>query len=297
MGSINALPTHVTLTKFGNQQPFPPTTIAAIFDWAANYGAGTSKPNVAVPVNITTSAPRQLLDTILSCRIDNLGNPVPVYVFFPDTGFTIVAPPNSVVRENVETGNLNAIVIGEGFTTNQVGVTSVYFYNYRNTSFLDIELDQSLALWKASATITRGNTIYNQNFGSPALGDQAFQANYSVIAPGVVQNNLFGTPLSAGFIYLVMLDVAAQGIGGVSGGQGTLSLFLESTGISGVLYNLTQLDAALPSGNFGPRVTMFSHDAMNIKLDASQTYRLRANNIQNDQYSVYVNMNFTINPT
>lgn len=288
--------------KFGAQPPLPPSTVVTQFLWG-NYGVGTDNPNVIVSIIIPNKGPNGLLDKIRSVRIDNLGNPVPVYVYFPDTNFTIAAPPNTVIWEDVATNQFTAFVIGEGFTDNQIGNTAVYFCNFKQNPFINYAFPQSTPLWKASATITRGATIYNQNFGIPALGDQTAQYQVSQGAnPGVLASNLFGSPYSSGFIYLTHIDVtviAGLASGAVSTDIG-VSWLIESTGIAGTLYSLNWSSFANVANDLRifPPATILRLSAMNIKLDATQLWRIRSivsTNVVELQISHIVN--FTINPT
>lgn len=292
-----ALPAHVQNTKFGNQPPLPPTTVAAQIDWIT-YGVSTVNPNMAVGINLGINqggSPRQVIDKILSVRIDNLGNPVPIYVYFPDTNYTIVAKPNSVVWEPVETGQFNAVIIGEGFSTGQVGKTNVYFCNFAAIPFSDDEFPQAAALWLASASITRGGTIFNQNFGIPALGDQTVQYSGFYNSAGIVANNIWGTPLSSGFIYLTHVDFSLID-SAITAASGSSIVLIESTGTAGILYSLPEVQAGTANqiNNQIQKLVQFS--GMNIKLDATQTWRVRVASCIQFQANWSFISNFTVNP-
>lgn len=298
-GSIQALPTNINNTKFGQQPALPPSCVALAFDWAKDYGASTAKPNIAVSVNIGGGGTtRQKLDNVRSVRIDNLGNPVPVYVNFPDTNYTVVAPPNSIVRENVETGQFSAFIYAEGFTTGQTGLTAVYFYNYPSPPFLDTEINQTVDLWRASASISRGGTILNQNFGPPALGDQTIQFSNFVSANGVIQNNVMFTPFASGFLYVTHVDFSLTNINIPGAGGATLTLIMESTGSAGILYFLIWgSNPPNPAGSFINIQKILNLSAMNIKLDATQTWRLRISGLSNLTATMQSTFNYTTNPT
>lgn len=290
-GNLYDLPVKTSNALFGQQPRLPPTTVATQFVWT-NYGAGTAQSNVAATVQMQTTGPRQLLDKILSVRIDNLGNGVPVYVYFPDTNYTVVAPPNTVVWEKVETAQFSALVIGEGFTDNTVGSTAVYFCNFEVQPFIDYEFPQTTQLWLASSTITRGTSIYNQNFGVPALGDQTTSyLNALTSAVGVFENNLWGTPLSSGFIYLTHINVYV-----ISGPQTISELFwvLESAGTAGILYNF---QGWCPAAGIATPYNLLSMSAMNVKIDATQTWRLRSSIIPTGGSTLVTHVfNWTTNP-
>lgn len=278
--------------KFGNQPPLPPTTVELNIQWIT-YGAG-AVPNVNILANLAGASTTQTLDQILSCRIDNIGNPVPVYVYFPDTDYTIVAPPNTVVWEPVQTGQFSAWIIGEGFTTGTVGNTRVYFCNFRINPFIDYEFPQSSDLWLASSTITRGTSIYNQNYGVPALGDQFIQSVVLAVVgagPTTTINNMFN--FGGGFIYVTDLTFLLNNINFTASG-GSLSLYFESTGIAGIfaqqMFSWQGSAASVQTANL-------MNARGNFKLDGSQIWRFRvvqatglvAGNIQ-------LNISYTTNP-
>lgn len=298
IGQLYALPVQTLNTKFGQQSPYPPTTVAAQLTWLS-YGAGTVKPNVNTLLSMPNTGNRQLLDKILSCRIDNLNNPVPVYVFFPDTGYTVAAPPNSIVWEPVQTAQFDAWVVAEGFTDGSlIGAdgkpvaTAVYLCNFVVPPFLDTEFEQVASLWKASASISRGGTILNQNFGTPALGDQFVQVNT------VLQNNGQLRPvfpvLSQGFYYITSLVVllAAQ-TSSASGGNS--SVIFESQGSAGVFLSMP---ITLPNSSF-LNEQLFQSGVVQWKIDATQQWQCRTltGTIGSLAGNMLFNFTFTANPT
>lgn len=303
-GVLYDLPTQTKNTKFGQQKQLPPTTIAAVFNWLV-YGASTARPNVGGLIDIPVGGPRQLIDKILSIRIDNLGNPVPVYVYFPDTGFTVVAAPNSEVCENVQTSAFQCFVFAEGFTTGQIGQSVVFLNNFGVVSYVNAEFEQAAALWKASATITRGNNILNQNFGVPALGDQFTQVTVAMQTNGLT-SQVFPV-LASGFYYITSLVVsvsASQPANGGTVGNG-LEIF-ESTGSAG---QFMAREFFLPSSqnNGGTNVTspnygnlmIFSSGTVQWKLDATQLWRIRvdASNVGTIAGNMKWDFTYTANPT
>lgn len=176
-----------------------PRSLVATFNWKTDYGAGTNKPNVNVLVGMQGGGAQLPIDQIRSVKIDNLGNDFPVYVFFLDSTDTIVAPPNTVVWEPVVTNQALANVVMLGATDAGLGQTRVYFCNIVVPPYVDAEIDQAVALWKASASISKGTILQNMNYGVPCLGDQTFDDSI------ILNNGGSGTinfPIPAtGFIY------------------------------------------------------------------------------------------------
>jgi hypothetical protein len=269
--------------KFGNQPPLPPVTVECIFNWIV-YGAGVA-PNINVLVNLRNASTTQSIDQILSCRIDNLGNPVPVYVYFPDTNYTIVAPPNTVVWEPVQTGQFTAFIIGEGFTVGTVGSTSVYFCNFRVNPFIDYEFPQSAQLLLGSSVITRGSSIFNQNYATPAVQDQFFTVlSNTQDGPFTVFN--FGT----GFVYLNEISMVVSASS--SGMSQFYTVVFESTGAAGIFWKGQFLLAA--STVLLPVQILYTKG--NYKLDGTQLWRLRNVLGLSGSAQLTANFGFTTNP-
>ena len=187
-----------------NPATIQPTSVVAKFNWQNDYSAGSANPDVNILVNIAMAGgAQQALDQIRSVKIDNLGNSAPVYVTFIDTGDTIVAPPNTAVWENVVTNQKIANVILLG-ADNTVSNTAVFFTNFIVPNYVDAEISQAVALWKASATISQGANITNQNYGVPALGDTTIsQMNLGL--PGPAQPVLF--EINTGFFYITGMQM------------------------------------------------------------------------------------------
>lgn len=241
--------------------------IPLLFQWIS-YGAGASEANVNVLVDLR-SQPCVRLDQIRSVYIDNLGSYVPVYVYFPDTNYTIVAKPNSEGWYPAFTNSKVFWVVGEGFTGVSVPQTSVIISNIYVPPSVNVEIDSGLSLFLASASISRGQTIYNQNFGTPALGDQTQQVAFNTGA-GITSPTLFLGPYASGFIYLTALSVMFNNLP-VGGAQA--NIVLESTGIAGILYQfICSSPGALGPNNF----VVYQMSGKNIKLDATQTWRFRS---------------------
>lgn len=260
------------------------------------YGAATAKPNIVINVDMSPNNVAKQLIVLRSVYIDNLGSDVPIYIQFPDTGYTIVAQPNSAGWFPCYTNGMQCSIIGLGFFDGDIPSTFVLFTNIGIAPSTDIEIQTAVSLWKASSTISRGTTILNTNLGVPALGDQTAQFNGT--ANNIVQaNNLWGTPLPSGFVYLtdVVFDIFGYNSGGAGAGLAGADFFIESTGVAGILFTfsprvrLTGVNTVYPIFNVA-KITG------NIKLDATQTWRLRSANLTgwNSDFSLITS--FTINP-
>jgi hypothetical protein len=255
--------------------------IPLLFQWIS-YGASTSKPNINVQVTLQSKEIRNKLDQIRSVYIDNMGSNVPIYIYFPDTQYSIVAQPNSAGWYPAFTNDFVVWVIGEGFFTGSIPETRILISNLEIVPAVDIEIQQSVSLWKASPTINRGNNIFNTNFGVPSLGDQTVQATLDLTTLSAV-HNLFGTPYSTGFIYINSMYVFTSGVG-FGPVQGVASVVIESTGAAGTLFAIPVFGPSnAVSNNWGGgNNTVLDIKGCNIKLDATQQYdfRVAANSAQ-----------------
>lgn len=265
--------------------------IPLLFQWIS-YGAGSPVPNINVLVDISQQACVKL-DQIRSVYIDNLGSDNAVYVNFPDTNYTVVAKPNSEGWYPAYTNARQCWVIGEGFSTGNVPQTFIILSNIFIPPAVNVEIDQSITQWKATAVITRGNTIYNKNYGTPALGDQIQTASLNVTANGAIKDNLFGTPgsVGAGFVYLTAISAKLYNM--QHSGNFQMVQFIESTGVSGTLYLFTFNGLA---ATFYPQTDLLTISGLQLKLDALQDWRIR-NAAQCDQGFVQYYFHFTVNPT
>jgi hypothetical protein len=237
--------------------------VPLLLQWIS-YGASTTNTNVNVLVDLG-SKPCDKLDQIRSLYIDNLGSNNPVYVYFPDSGYTVVAKPNSEGWYPVFTNQKTLWVIGEGFLSGDIPQTSIIVCNLFIPPQVNVEIDNAVALWKASPQITRGTTIYNSSLGIPALGDQFFASGQlNLNAGGSV--GLWNTPYADGFLYVTGLNLNSFGTTG-----GSVQVSIESTGVAGVLLAPTWYGGA-PTAGVSQIVNL---SGMQIKLDATQTWRMR----------------------
>lgn len=265
--------------------------VALNINWLS-YGGSTAKPDINVFVDLEQQACVRL-DQIRSVYIDNLNSDIPIYVNFPDLGYTIVAKPNSEGWYPAYTNGRQLNIIAEGMLDGSIPQTLVIVSNIYIPPSVNIEVDQSIPLWRSSPTINR-NAGNNTAFAAPALGDQSVQYSGVVLAPGVLQNNVWATPRPSGFIYLTAVEFNLQAI--TSTGNGVLQILLQSTGLAGGLY-VFPFVLPVASSPVIPVQTLMRQMAKNIKLDATQTWQLFASIVAGGiqaQYSLA--MDYTVNP-
>lgn len=254
---------------YGFPAPFKSNTgwirYAPLFvDWAA-YGASSTNNKIGITQDLKGTVAAQLIPKIVSVYIDNLGSNVPVYVQFPSTGFVIAAPPNSADWYNCITQDLAVNIYGIGFVTGQIPKTNFYFTDAYVPPYSNFEQQNVIDKWLASAVISRGSNIYNQDFGVPALGDQTMQAKMDIRI--IASTTLFGTPLPSGYIYLTDIDLRTA-ITTAPGSGNAGEAVLESTGVAGILFDWNWSIAQAG-------VQQIYHGQGNLKIDATQLWRLR----------------------
>lgn len=257
-----------------------------------DYGASTANPNVSILADFETPA-CTALDQIRSVYIDNLGSSVPIYVYFPDTGYTVSAKPNSEGWYPAFTNAKQIWIIGEGFFTGNIPSTLVLVSNIPLYPSVNSEIDTATALYLASSNITRGTNIFNTNFGTPALGDQFTSAILNTETDGQIVR-LFQTPRPSGFIYVTSCYVSVQNFLNTSNSVvANNQFFFESTGLAGVF--LATALSVQPSQNI-PQVILLNIQGQ-WKLDATQTYQWRNQVESGDaQGAAVINLSYTTNP-
>jgi hypothetical protein len=266
--------------------------VPLLFQWIS-YGASTVVPNINVLVDMRTSNCKAL-DQIRSVYIDNLGSDCPMYVYFPDTAYTVAAKPNSEGWYPVMTNSKVMWVIGEGFFTGDIPQTLIHVSNIPFVPSVNAEIDNAVALWRASPLITRGTSIYSSNLGIPALGDQFFSSGLlDFPSLGDIQN-LWNTPKLTGFLYITTLNVNC--VFAFMGGNNQLGqIVIESTGVAGILlvpnFYAEKSTVASPSNQPLP-ITL---TGIQLKLDATQTWRMRVA-VPVDQGKVQAFSSFTYQP-
>lgn len=294
IGVVNRMPIRQSSGYVPRAGEIPPSVVPVFIEWNVYWQVAGNPSSVAVEVNLQAqSVQASILDRIASVKIDNTGSAVPIYVWFKDTNDVVTCPPNTVIIVPVLTNNLTATILAIGLTAGNIPQTRIFFSNVILPPNVDPEIDQAVARWLASPTITRGNTILNQNYGVPALGDQAFSTNMSLASGNGAFVRLWGTPRPSGFLYLTGIQINILQVKGLVDVQSG-AIFLESIGVAGVLYVMSFF-----YNNFVDTFELMSRSGMNLKLDATQTWQLRYfSNVGQVPSSGFVQSTseFTINP-
>lgn len=278
---------------FPNNQ-VPPSVCPVLIDWNVYWQLSGNRSSVAVELNLqAASVQASILDRIASVKIDNTGSANSVYVQFDDTGDVVSCPPNCSVTFPCLTNLLNARMVVLGLTAGFIPTTRFFFYNMSLPPAVDYEISQSIQLQKASPTITRGNSILNTNFGTPALGDQLFSSEALFANVIGATTPLWNTPYAAGtFLYLTGISI--RGIGVSNAASAVARIAIESTGVAGILISpfFYMQNGGVALGGASDVLTL---TGMQIKLDASQLWRARV--IANGDAGIYqIYSSFTQTP-
>lgn len=239
----------------------PPTGIAITVDWAV-YGASSAKPAIGIAVNLQGGTPRQKLDYIKTVFVDNTASNVPVYVQFPDSGQVISVAPNTSAWYPAVTNGVIANVYALGMATGQIPVTQFIFTNVFVPPYADPEITSVQPLYRATAQIAAGSSIYNTDFGIPALGDTSTRAQlpYSL------------TPNSVNFVilnaqrYIYITTISCMGYWEqTAAGAGGIMELRGQTGSFALWSFVMSATAAGPAEKAFPIVT-----GVNLKYDLNQ---------------------------
>jgi hypothetical protein len=253
----------------------------------ANYTTFFS--NVAVRVDLSPSSVSTPLGQIRSVYIDNMGSANPVYVQFPDTGYTVVAKENSAGWFPVYTNQFKFSIIALGINTSNIPIASVLVTNIAIEASIDVEIDSTVAQFLSSPSNARIGTFQPGN-SAPALGDQFLTISLNPAINNTFTSNLFGTPYASGeFVYITSVYFTAQmEVPGTN-----VALFFESTGLAGIFW---QGSIGSPVGVSIPFTVPLQIQAQ-WKLDGSQTWRVRSAILAGvPSGDLNFNFSYTINP-
>lgn len=148
-----------------------PKTVRIDIPWSV-YGASSLNQEVGVSVNLQTQASVALaLDAVRSIFIDNTFSPVPIFVQFPDTLFTVVCPPYAVVMSPVFSMLQQFNVYAMGFALGQAPTTSVFLSNVdRQGFYVPTEIGGETPTNPISlALVDNYTTNYTGNFTIPSI--------------------------------------------------------------------------------------------------------------------------------
>lgn len=254
---------------------YPPTVVPITIDWTKIQALAGGATDVGCTFNLLTGAVKSQIDIIQSIFVDNTASAIPIYVHFPSTGMTVSVAPATSDWSPVITEDLLVQVFAPGLVTGQIPTTQIFFTNVLVNPFTDPELNFAISQGLASPAISRGANIFNTNFGIAALGDQTINfvdtIDVSTPAAHVLHDNLFDSP-QAGFIYVTHVDVSS-----INTSAARVQWAIDSLASGGTTLYTFDSNHIQPN-QYSTHMRLSS---MNIKLDATKTWRLivKSNNL------------------
>lgn len=244
------------------------------FSWTIYFALLNQEANIGVNVDLSQGGTPQgnVLDKIVTVKIDNSNSFNTILVYFQDTGDTISCAPQTIVTFPCVTNGPRCTVIAQGLATGFLPLTTITFYNYFVPPSVDPVVQLTYPQEIGSPSIQRNATqILTPGYGSPALGDQFTQS--TVNATGADGNVAFLPAVAAGgFYYLTHLNLTANSLSVTAGSPSVDNYFqVLSTGAAGLLYE-SFIRASVQGIPFAVPLQI---QKANIKLDALQTWICR----------------------
>jgi len=148
---------------FNDTQGTQHLSVLAAVGWS-NYSIGgaplgLANPNFSVLVNLNAAGPNTVSQTwqVISVYIDNEAVNFPVYLYFPDTQFSLSCPANSSGWFRVFTLGRQAYVTGLGISNQDIAnnaVTNVFFTDAFSVPYLDQENPTAVDMRLASPSFS-----------------------------------------------------------------------------------------------------------------------------------------------
>lgn len=271
------------------------TLVAVDIVWSAyqanGQNLGSLNPNFCVTTNLNTAGPNTVSGTwtVQSVYIDNEGVDFPVYVYFPDSLFAISCPANAAGWYAVYTNARQTLICGVGISDSAIAAaqrTRLFFTDVIMVPSLDEERPSSVPLYLGSPLIQRTNSLL-PGYGPPALGDQTQSGHLIVTETSIFPTSQIILPKAAsGFYYITSLFITAPLIQSqystANGGMQVTSEFSDLT-LSKPIATFTTFSYLVPNtSNFDTsNPTLLNGQNMNLRLDATHDYGLKATTVVN----------------
>lgn len=130
------------------------------------------------------------------------------------------------------------------------------------------------------------SAIFSPGFAAPALGDQCADFLDTIVATGVFRNNLFGSPYNSGT--LTITDVSINLVTWAGTGVDTWKLDASD---GSLIFNFGI--GLFTAAGF---TNILDRHGMNVKLDATKTYRLNMTALATTSLTLIHSINYTFNP-
>lgn len=236
-----------------------PQSCVATINWQA-YSAslipGTNLVDVAIPFQMN-AAPASALDIVKSVNIDNSGNLYPVYVYFPDTGYTVLCQANSTRVANVLSTSIAPVICCPGVgNANSDFLTTVYFNNFVS------EPENGILPQTGYILDSNGDPVPTIASDKVAVCSTNFDNGNQTIIPGIGSSQL--SNIISGFT-VRLVELPANGVynmeffgSGTTGFTQIMTINVIAATVQGIIYSVAgvRLKALISSGfeivNIGP---------------------------------------------
>jgi hypothetical protein len=264
----------MTLYTPTNEQPL---FSAYFIDWTQYNNAG-ALPNVGISLDVAqVTAGSATMSRIASVYIDNTSSNTPVYVVFPDTGFTVACGPGDTISQTVITSKTNAVVYGVGFTGGPQPLTTVYFSNQVLQPSQGADFSTFIPQYAASTS--NPNIPNNTPYRGLALGDQQFtyqapvQSSSIPTAPVAITDTTlpFNSPLGT-YLYITAIALSLNGVvtrtAGTVTQTATYTFMLYSSDNQLFANSLFAVAIAAGAQSFAVNAQLYSQQNMQLKVRA-----------------------------
>lgn len=236
-------------------------TLLTTLDWAIYT-------SLAVTIDLNSVGTTNQLDKIVGAWIDNSNSASPCLLYVPDSGQTIVCPPETTLFSPIfSLANIVNVYNIEGESTD--GAVSIIFMNFLIDNFQSQPTNQTAVLALATDT-PQGQP----NFKNIVVGDQVSQAFINL---AIVGSTPFLSVQSKGDFYITNMQVAIQGAYNTGGTQSGALAIVDNTIGQTVRYFQYTIGTDLTTVPF---TILFSQDDLYFELDATHIYSF-SNNLAN----------------
>lgn len=160
----------------------------------------TAITKTSIPINLSSGV-KPPLDRIVAVYIDNTGNDNPVFILFPDTGYSISIDANNQQWFPVITNAYNIVLACSYIGT--VGTTQFIFTDAPISPIDSGIFDKVYPQWAASNLLI---TELSNEFRLPALGDRIYANTLNAFA-GAIELNMYRATAGATYTHIKSLNV------------------------------------------------------------------------------------------
>lgn len=288
------------ITYCGRRATVLPITVT----WAnysfAGSSLGANVPNFAIRVSYGARGPGNLPDDwqAQSVWVDNEGVDFPVYIYFPDTQFSIPVAANSAGWFPLSSNDREFFIVAIGIPTSSVVAnqeTLVILSEFNMPPYIDYEQQTSLIQQLGSPVIQRSNILL-PGIGSPALGDQLMSKTIGLVSgsPGtaIPEWGPFDAPF---FLYITQLQITINAFTNTGASSSIVGVELRNS-VDGIVYASTAYGGSNNGLNTG-NPAIITDLRGNFRFNAQSSWTLvLATSVAVTNGQMNWNFAYTLNP-